>query len=289
MVLCMSTDSLVSDLPLAEALVAWSDPALVDAVRTRERQFTPYEMAGFLGARLCADAELTTPSSTRWMMGPPDHTLLYAAWDALERDFRRRMTQGEFYLSGVQTEPELTIAPRPVPGAWAADCRFNYEKDVVEVHTLHFCAVQASRQPPDPALYSLGTGEVSTGSCNAQPMGNRLTADQVVHLDPDVVVALLEQHAEHVRTGLRVNLAPPGKASVIALAATMMERRARDGLLRSTMMQEATWLAGWLAQVAPSYDAPGEKTLQNKLGGLHKELKAKYPAATEGNGQTEDS
>ncbi|MFC7540331.1 hypothetical protein ACFQU2_13810 [Siccirubricoccus deserti] len=54
-------------------------------------------------------------------------------------------------------------------------------------------------------------------------------------------------HSAHPRTGLmRVNLAPPGKASVIALATTMMERRARDGLLRPTMMQEANWLAGWL-------------------------------------------
>jgi hypothetical protein len=187
------------------------------------------------------------------------------AWSALQRDFQARMARGEFHLAGVQTRPERTTEPRPIPGVWAADCRFDFLQDIVFVGDMRFVAVTAAGGP-------MAEKRQVAGPADAQLAP--LLPERVADLDPDTVAALLEAHADHVRRGLRIQLLPPGKASPLALAASMMRHRGLTGALYDTLEAEAEWLAVWLARVAPSYFPTKAKALSNKLGRLYKDLKA---------------
>jgi hypothetical protein len=195
------------------------------------------------------------------------------AWDRLLGSFKLMVQREELVLTGVSTKTD-NPGREQIPPSDAARLHIDPASGAVFVgsRTAYFTGVHVLRRgfsdehvnidPPIPVAQAVA----------------RLTVDQVAELAPDVVAALLEQHAEHVRTGLRVELAPPGKASVLAMAASMMKHRARAGQLRPTMAEEAEWLSRWAAQVAPSYASLGPKRLQNTLGSLFRDLQAEQLA-----------
>ncbi|MGG5819124.1 hypothetical protein [Falsiroseomonas sp. HW251] len=142
-------------ITLLDALVDWSDPDLVEAVRRCERTHTADEMSCFTGPRLVPNSELRRPLEKEWMLGGSDYTLIVGAWRRLYADFVHRLTRGQFYLSGVQTRPVLTTTPTHIPGAWAAECEFDFVRNVATVGDVRFAAVTASRS----ALSNSGAGE----------------------------------------------------------------------------------------------------------------------------------
>lgn len=136
------------EISLLDALLEWSDPDLVEAVRACERRHTASEMSSFTGPRLVPDSQLRQPLEKEWMLGGPDYTPITGAWRRLYADFVKRLTREAFHLSGVQTRPVLTTARRPIPGVWAAECEFDFTRNVVTVGEVRFTAVTASRTAP---------------------------------------------------------------------------------------------------------------------------------------------
>jgi hypothetical protein len=273
----MDTDSPDGLLPLSDALVRWTDPALVEAVRREERRHGAYHLHEFYRLQahrlqLAPDRELRpSPPGTGWA-GPPDMGSLITAWRALERDLAGRLVRGEFHLVGVRTAPARTATPRAIPGVWAADMRFDFAFDAVSVDGARYVAVRAVHGPEPEGEEPAGVAAAAPAPAAVPVAG--ITPEQAAELDPATVAALLEAHAEHVRLGLRVELAPPGKASPLALAASMMVHRAKTGALCPTMAEEADWLEAWVTKVAPSYSRLGAKRMQNQLGPLYRRLRA---------------
>jgi hypothetical protein len=131
-------------LCLFDALRSWSDPKLVEAVRVRERRYTAIELSGARCSRLVPDTKLRMPPRDNSLSGI-SLSWLYAAWDALERDFKRRLTRGELFAAGVEAAPKRGIAHVPIPGVWAADFVFDFDRDVIKVGTGRYTAVLISR------------------------------------------------------------------------------------------------------------------------------------------------
>lgn len=147
---------------LLGALLTWCDASLVQDLRDRERRHTEYDLSALSRGYISRAEELRRPFEREWMLGAPDLTLVLEAWQRLERDFGRRMEAEEFYLSGVQTSPDLTTTPRPIPGVWASDCQFNFQKGTVTVANRRFVAVSASRvEAAEPATSPIAGSNAS--------------------------------------------------------------------------------------------------------------------------------
>lgn len=261
----MHAESRPGPLPLAEALIEWSDPALVDAIRAEERKFSEEMLEG--SGRYTINSirtRLKRPDRMRTSPFMRDSTRrLDAAWAKLFDVFRLRVERAELFLTGTNTLSFRAEGPQPLPVERAAEFLFDPAGGAVFVGVDAYIGVMVSMHgPPAPAQEERPT-VIETP---------RLRAGDVDALDPDTVAALLEAHADHVRNNLRVELLPPGKASPLALAASMMKHRASRGELRPSLAEETAWLADWLLKATPSYTPVGNKTLQNKLGSLYRDL-----------------
>lgn len=295
---------LAQRLPLLDAFIRWVDPKLTEGIRECEQWHTKRELLTYDKPVLSKPNELAVPTNTRWMAGPSDLSALSAAWRAAIRDFKRQVQDGELHLEGVEFTDDLSARPQAIPGTFAAKMILDFSGSALKLGRREFLSVTASRTPsawapigaPGAIPSSAATLPLSISTLTdeqildllseyvrrvtessdpkivarikdvLQPISDRMTAEQVPDLDPEVVATLLEQHAEHVRTGLRVQLAEPGKASALALAASMLRHRARTNQLRPAMAEEAEWLSAWVTKVAPSYASLGTKRLQNALG-----------------------
>ncbi len=152
-------------IPLAAALREWTDPALLSEVCRREREHTPYEMAILTTHLLLSKAEdLAQPSEHRWVLGAPDFTRVMAAWDALENDFRARLVRGEFHLRGVMAKPRREQHSEILPGAWAADLAFDFQRNAVSLDDARYVAVTASYAAGPQAEVLPATGTMRAGT-----------------------------------------------------------------------------------------------------------------------------
>jgi hypothetical protein len=209
---------------------------------------------------------------------------LRRAWDRLFSVFRRRVEAGEILLAGVCSWALRDTAPHALPAEWAAELTFDPAGGAVFRGLIVYTNVTASRAGGGVAARAVPT-EPKSAESSPVDIGatfSRATLDQVALLDRSIVALLLERHAEHVRLGLRVALAQPGKASVMALVASMMKHRAARRELLPTLAEEADWLEEWARKVAPSWDTPCAKTISNKLRSLHRKLVAEFGRSTTG-------
>lgn len=265
------------DISLRQALEEWCDPALVERVRSEERQLTEYELNQTSRIQLTPLSERRQPTSTSWMVDT-DLTNWLAAWDALENDLRQRVEAGQFHVCGVQAKPQRLTRPELIPAAWAADMEFDFAVGVITVDKCRYTAIICSLDPPragsvaEDIPAAIPTAEAAPIGPPIHDLLTALTDEQVAMLDAETVARLLERHAEQVVQGHAMNLLPPGKASLMALLATKMKDRARRGDLLPTLAQEADWLSAWAAKVALGYQIPKAKTIINKLWSLYQEL-----------------
>ena len=121
-----------SELSLLQALEQSCDPALVERVRSEERQLSEYELNQTSRVQLTPTTERRRPTSTSWKVDT-DLTNWLAAWHALENDLRQRITAGEIFVRGVQAKPQRRRDPEPIPGAWAADFAFDFAVGTIGV------------------------------------------------------------------------------------------------------------------------------------------------------------
>ncbi|WP_431266833.1 hypothetical protein [Dankookia sp. P2] len=288
----------VDVLPLREALVKWADPSLVEAVKAEERRMTANQIGDLFHYSLLSDpGDLRKISPNEWLMAQPDYDPLFSAWKRLKRDLIARLNQERLFVRGVPIKPARGTRHEPLPGVWAASFEMNFDDNTITIDEALYGAVEVSEvkfassslgqdrsgtSPGHKADQDHGYGGPAGGStvpaisysseAIAERVLQQITPEQAATLLPDTVAALLEAHAEHVRVGLRVELAPPGKASPLALAASMMKHRAITGALRPTLTEETDCLEDWLKKSAPSYSPLGSKRMQNALGSLYRTL-----------------
>lgn len=255
-------------LPLLKGLLRWGDPDLIEKVQARERRMTLHQMEGHHLPRLLPDADHLNPEELRWGSGG-SFEALNAAWEQLEADFRTRILDGLVFLLGVQTEPELETVRRPIQSIWASDFHFDFDDSRLRVHQFRFSAVVVTDQEPPEVPRPPATAPTAAAPVNVATL---VTPESIAELSPEQVAMLLEAHAHHVRDDLGIELLPPGKASIIALLAQKMRKRAEDGDLCPTMASEADWLEAWGRNAAPSHYCPQAKTIINKLAALYRAL-----------------
>jgi len=266
-------------LPLPDALIEWSTPDAVKAIRDAEWSAGNLTLSST--ARFTLDSirnGRTVPFNWRLSSGGiAGISHLSEAWDSLISRFKLEVERETIGLEGTEdfiTRSRTTILPDQAaeivvdPPSGAIFIGMKTYKGVIAFRpTLNESVAKAPTTDFQGARPTSTTGPITS----ATSIGSVQNID-VTKLHPDFVAALLEQHAEHVRTALRVSLAPPGKASAIALMASMMKHRSEQGLLRPTLAEEANWLAAWVATAAPSYFLPGVKVVKNKLAGLYRDL-----------------
>ncbi len=117
-----------ASLLLSDALIQWSDPALVEAVRKAEQNYTHPEVCGFYRdhpalIQLSADTELVPGLFPSGAFEIPPFATFEGAWNGLVRSFRRQFVDGRLFLQGIAIRPKSATAPVPILGAWVADVR----------------------------------------------------------------------------------------------------------------------------------------------------------------------
>jgi len=266
-------------LPLAEAMIQWTDPALVQAVRAEEQRFTAYEL-GYVVHRpkLSALHQLAKPNRDRWMIGQPDFTRLIQAWRDLERDFRARTVRGAFYLEGVQIAPEPTTRRQVIPSPWIAECDFDLLAGAVVFGSRKFAAVKVwpGSEPADDQAAAESTTPVQGTSTPTIP---EITAQTVRQLTDEEILLLLEEHARRVIEGPNAKLIAPGKISLMPIVAGKMRRRAEQGELLPKISEESLWLAKWIASKVALHQVPTAGTIGKVLAAEYAVLKTRSSAA----------
>ncbi len=141
----MYTDSRQGPLPLAEAMVAWSDPALVDAIRTAENAVPQDEL------RRAQRYSLADLATQRW---PPQRSRVFVnseaigqldrAWDVLFAHFRLRLELEEISLQGVLSAQSNEGALDLLMPGMAASFAFDPAAGAVFVGPHTYLRVQAT-------------------------------------------------------------------------------------------------------------------------------------------------
>ena len=271
------------DPELADAVLRWTDPRLLDAVKAAERLYIPHQLNEFYRMtdgfcfRLLSDAEVGEPGRDSWM-GRTSHEWLVAAWNALKSDFCRRLSTN-IYLFGVQMAPTLETERRPIPQAWASDAKFDIPRGTIEVVGRRYVSVRASRIPP-PVDMSQETAAAALVGREAGPARRQpITQDTIVALSDDEILLLLEEHAKRVINSPDAKLVEPGKISLIPIVRRKMVDRATRGELLPSLAAEALFLARWIAGKVEHFSTPSEGTISKVLGKDYLIEKARSKAA----------
>lgn len=275
----MPNQSPTAPLPLADALIEWSDPKLLAEVREEEQRLKskgalkscPYTTDSILAGR-------TNPSRANFNINSiRDLVDLEAAWERLFAAFRRMIELQMVTVTGVRTNQQA-VAREPIPPTLASQLQVDPASGSVSLGMGGplWTAVQITFRPPDQQPSQPGDHQTVT---NGRPRG--LTKADIDTLTPEDVIALLIRHATDVASDTGINLVPPGVASLVGLVAQKMRLRAEAGEMRQVLAEEAKWLSAYAARVAKAaetYVLLKPKAIENKLGPLHRNLKTKSPA-----------
>lgn len=146
----MEIDSRLKSLPLPDALLEWSDPALVDGVRTAQAKVDPEELARL--DRCTLDDLHIRRRPPNWRRGLPSGSVALAeldeAWRNLFGELRRRIAIPELRLEGI-------VAGR-LPGThfvelpWQRPDRFLFDPaaSAVTVGEVVYVQVRVTRIEP---------------------------------------------------------------------------------------------------------------------------------------------
>lgn len=174
----MTSESNRGPMPLADALIAWSNPELVDEVR-RAETLIPASTIRQLNRWTLDDLRALRRNPCRYRtpaFGVANLAVLDAAWDRLCGAFRLRVERGEITLDGV---PTITIGPAsPVrlPRDQAAAFEFDPAAGAVFVEITTYVGVtanlpvQCDKEPPN------GVSESGQGSVLALPLPAAIVA-----------------------------------------------------------------------------------------------------------------
>lgn len=145
----MAHDSRPVVRPLAEAMLEWTDPDLLDAVRTAEAACGPAELETRGRDRI--ETFATPRGSGRPGQRPSGSGLPEAvaavdrAWEAVFEAFRVKVELGEISLRGRMVRPERRTQAQPIPSVWGPELVFDARGATVTVRDQVFATVTAAR------------------------------------------------------------------------------------------------------------------------------------------------
>lgn len=267
---------------LFEGMIAWCDPAAINAVRAAERRLTAHQMGHAMRPRISPLEELRPSQDGDWMAGGPDYGPLIEAWNVMKNDFRRCIESELLFLEGVHLSSVRRSEPEEIPSAWAAEMEFDFERNALSISGSKYAAVKVftTPRPVDAALHKEPMPAPSQAlGAPRFPVDAQgrfiLAAHDVGKLADDTVIALLEEHARRVVEEHGAPLLPPGKISLLPLVLRKLEHRGEVGELMPKVSAEATWLEGWIAEAAPSHSTPSQSTIESAIRVRYAQLKAR--------------
>lgn len=250
-------------LRLAEALVRWCAPELVAAVRNAECEHTAHDLESTDFFTLANQSAWRQPLEREWMLGPPNFSRLFAAWDRLLDDFRRRIEQAEIYLEGALSTPDGATQAQAIPNAWAAELKFDFRRNTVSRGDQRYLAITVSKTPSSWAPVEQQTEEFAR---RLPPLDDRTVRE----LTDEEILLLLEEHARRVveggsemmtpghRRGLRLSRWPTTIRSVSArsqakgaIMKLLSAPFAQVGIVGRARLEEL------LTAIVPAFGRPG--------------------------------
>ena len=258
-------------LPLSDAILRWTDTALVEAVRAAERRYIPHQLnefyrrAGGFRFRILVDSEVSEPGDQGWM-GRPSYEWLIAAWNDLERGFRKRLITS-IYLAGVQIKRVPQLEKRAIPQAWASAGEIDNSRGTVSMGDIKFAAVTATRNV-------LKVTEVDVSAAVASNIMPPITEANVRALSDEEVLRLLEDHGRRVVEKDAGPLIQPSRVSFGPILLRRMRWRAESGELCGTLAAECAQLTEWLKTKISHHQIPTAKAAEEPLREAYRLLKA---------------
>lgn len=119
------------ELPLADALIEWGDPNLVQRLRKLEERKAEFLKQDQQRATLPAGVKLVAVHRSPEELSLP--AALEAVRKALVEDLRKKIERGTLSIAGVQTYPVREFDRKPIPGYWASDFWFDIPADKVSI------------------------------------------------------------------------------------------------------------------------------------------------------------
>ena len=171
----MRDDSRPVVRPLAEAILEWSEPHLLEAVRAAEAAAPPGELESWGRDRIETISAPRTSAQTgrkNTLSGLPD-TVAQAdrAWNAVLEALRAKVEYGEISLRGRMVRPDRREDPEPLPSLWGPDLAFDIRGGTVFVRDQIFVAVMASRIPTKASERHVAPAAVGTEVGPSHPTG----------------------------------------------------------------------------------------------------------------------
>lgn len=143
----MHAESHHGPLPLADAIIEWSEPALVEAIRAEEAKF-PQGKLEELDHYTLVDVRTLRRLPDRLSMAILSHGVTAAldrAWERLFAAFRHRIERGEFWLEGTQTISFGKPGPVPLPREQATQFDFDPPAGAVKIGIRTYVGVTVRR------------------------------------------------------------------------------------------------------------------------------------------------
>ena len=249
----------------------------IEDVADCEQYFTSQQLAEFGYPHLEGTSNRGNPTPASAYDRGRFRLQLTTAWDQLLLDFVKRLEQGQFKLTGVQTTPTLEEQRRDIPSQWAIEFQIDALRDVIRHRKSKYVVVRAESANDQPAV------DQPVVVAPAEPTKGRLptiTAENIRALTDDEVLVLLEDHARRVIEGPDGMLLPPGKTPLLPLARGKMRHRADHGELLPTLSAEAAWLHNWVTTKVTLIAVPSASTIGKVLGKEYSLLKARSKPAT---------
>ena len=157
----MTADSHDAPAPLAEAILTWSDPALLEAVKAAEANFAAedLERAGRDPLATLLVRRMRPRRGRPVNLAGNPYRPLDQAWDRVLDAFRLMIERGEVHLLGRQMAPAVSDRVEPLPVAWATGLDFDIRGAAVFFRERAFVAVTAGRGPAPVAFAALDGAE----------------------------------------------------------------------------------------------------------------------------------
>ena len=145
----MTDDSRPPAVGLAQAVLDWINPVLLDAVRAAEAQCDLDELERLLRdpiARIL-DRRARPQRGRVIQLGgrPPEIAAWDRAWDAVINALRLKVESGDLILTGRMIRPDTRTEAEPIPSAWATELDFDPRGSAVFVRDATYVNVMCRR------------------------------------------------------------------------------------------------------------------------------------------------
>jgi hypothetical protein len=145
----MDDDSRPTALGLAQAVLDWIDPALLDALRAAEAQCDPDELEQLQRdpvARILDRRARPQRGRVIQMAGsPPEIAAWDRAWNAVMNALRLKIETGEIALTARMIRPDMRMESEPIPSVWANELDFDIRGAAIFVREQTYVAVTVAK------------------------------------------------------------------------------------------------------------------------------------------------